>query len=242
VKWRTWSVNHGPLEVKSGEIHLWRADMDLEGINALPALEQTLSADELAKARWFRKEQDRDCYVFARAALRSILAGYLKTTPGEPVFRYGPQGKPELANAVVRFNMSHSHELVLCAVGHADDVGVDVERVRPGVEQDLAACLPPAALRVLNALPPTARRRAFFQGWTRMEAYSKAGGEGLGSGLETFELFLGEQPRLWSLHDFVPRRGYVGALATRPGKYSLAYWKWQAVEMGNSTPIAASQA
>jgi 4'-phosphopantetheinyl transferase len=231
--------------LKSGEIHLWRADLSLEGMNALPALERTLSAEELAKAGRFRSERDRNCYVLAHGALRTILARYLKTTPGEPVFRYGPKGKPELANGasgVVRFNMSHSHDLVLCAISRAGHVGVDVERVRPGVEKDLAACLSPTALRVLEALPPAARRRAFFQGWTRMEAYSKAGGEGLESGLETFEVFLGEQPWRWCLHDFSPRRGYVGALATRRGKCSLGYWKWQADEMGDSTQIGASRA
>jgi 4'-phosphopantetheinyl transferase len=205
---------------------LWRAELDLEGMKALPALEQSLSADELEKARWFRSERDRNRYVLAHGALRSILARYLKTTPGEPVFRYGPKGKPELANGVVRFNMSHSHDLVVYAISCAGHVGVDVERVRPGVEKDLAACLPSTARRGLEAFPPAARRRAFFREWTRMEAYSKARGEGLESGLETFDLFLRERPRHWCLHDFSPRRGYVGALATRRGKWSLRYWKW----------------
>ena len=231
MKGRTWSVPHGPLDLKSGEIHLWRVDLNQEGRNALSGLEGTLSADELAKAGGFRSERDRNRYVLAHGALRTILARYLKTTPGEPVFRYGPKGKPELANRAnrgVRFNLSHSHDLVLCAISRAGHVGVDVERVRPGVEKDVAACLSPAALGVLEALPPAERRRAFYQGWTRMEAYSKARGEGLESGLETFEVFLGEQPRRRCLHDLFPGTGYVGALATRRGNCSLGYWKWQA--------------
>jgi 4'-phosphopantetheinyl transferase len=237
-----WSVPHGPLELKRGEIHLWRAALNREGMKALPALARTLSADELAKAGRFRSERDRNRYIHAHGCLRAILARYLKTTPGEPVFRYGPKGKPELGKGVVRFNMSHSHDLVLCAISRAGHVGVDVERVRPGVEKDLAACLSPTALRALEAIPPAARRRAFFQGWTRMEAYSKARGEGLESGLETFEVFLGEQPRRRRLHDFSPRTGFVGALATRWGKCSLGYWKWRAHEVGDATQIDASQA
>jgi 4'-phosphopantetheinyl transferase len=231
--------------LKSGDIHLWRADLSVEGTSALPALERTLSAEELAKAGRFGSERDRNRYIFAHGALRTILATYLKTTPGTPVFRYGPNGKPELANGahdVVRFNMSHSDDLVLCAISHAGHVGVDVERVRPGVEKDLAALLPPTARQVLEAVPPAARQRAFFQGWTRMEAYSKARGEGLDWGLETFEVFLREHPRRWCLHDFSPGRGYVGALATRRGKCRIGYWKWQADGMGHSTQTNAGQA
>jgi 4'-phosphopantetheinyl transferase len=225
-------VPHGAPELKSGEIHLWRADLNPEGMNALRALVETLSADELARASRFRLERDRNRYVLARGTLRSILARYLKTTPGEPVFRYGPNGKPELANGVVRFNLSHSDDLVLYAISRAGHVGVDVERVRAGVEKDLATCLSPTALRLLEALPPAARRRALFQGWTRMEAYAKARGEGVESGLQTLEAFLREQPRRWRLHDFSPRRGYVGTLAARRGKCRLGYWKWQADQMG----------
>jgi 4'-phosphopantetheinyl transferase len=227
-----WRVPHGPPELKSGEIHLWRAELNPEAMKALPGLGQTLSPDELARAGRFHLERDRNRYVLARGALRAILARYLKTTPGEPVFRYGPNGKPELTSGVVRFNLSHADDVVLYAISRAGHVGVDVERVRPGVEKDLAARLSPTARRLLEALPPAARRRAFFQGWTRMEAYAKARGEGAESGLETFEVFLRDQPRHWQLHDFSPRRGYVGALATRRGKCRLEYWKWQGDEMG----------
>jgi 4'-phosphopantetheinyl transferase len=227
----TWSVPRRPPELKSGEIHLWRAELNSEAMNALPSLVQTLSADELARAGRFHLERDRNRYVLARGALRSILARYLKTTPGEPAFLYGPSGKPELANGVVCFNLSHADDLVLYAISRAGHVGVDIERVRPGVEKDLAARLSPTARRLLEALAPAARRRAFFQGWTRMEAYAKARGEGVESGLETFETFLGDQPPHWQLHDFSPRRGYVGALATRRGKCRLEYWKWQGDQM-----------
>jgi 4'-phosphopantetheinyl transferase len=231
---------HGLLNLNRDEIHLWRADLDREGMKALPALEWSLSRDELEKARGFRSERDRNRYVVAHGALRTILARYLTTTPGEPVFRYGPKGKPELAHGVVHFSMSHSHDLFLCAFS-TSGVGVDVERVRPGVEQDLAEYLSPTARQSLDALTRAAQRRALFQGWTRMEAYSKARGEGLESGLEIFELFLREHPRGWCLHDFSPRRGYVGTLATRRRKRSLRYWEWQAGDMADMTQTGASQ-
>jgi 4'-phosphopantetheinyl transferase len=147
----------------------------------------------------------------------------------------------------VRFNMSHSHDLVLCAISRGTDVGVDVERLRPGVEEDVGRCFSSRTLRFLEALPQPARRRAFFQAWTRMEAYSKARGEGLTLDLEAVERFVGlrkpvllpslgdaEREWRWWLRDFAPRKGYVAALAAQRGSCRLRYWKWQGHEPGSS--------
>jgi 4'-phosphopantetheinyl transferase len=238
----TWNSPHGPVELKCGEIHLWQADVD-RNLKALEPLEETLGPQELARAGQFRVELDRNRYIVAHGVLRTILARYLEMAPGELVFRYGPQGKPELATGNVRFNMSHSHDLVLCAISRTCDVGVDVERVRPGVEEDVVRCFSPGAVRSLEGLPPSARRRAFYQSWTRMEAYAKGCGEGLKSNLANFDGFLNlsdpgllptfegaEQVSRWWFHDFRPRRGYVGALAAGQGKCRFKYWKWQAHE------------
>jgi 4'-phosphopantetheinyl transferase len=236
----TWNARSGPLGLRKREIHLWRADLD-RSIKAVPALKQTLGPEELAKAGQFRLELDRKRYIIAHGAFRNILARYLKTTPREPVFRYGPAGKPELASGVVSFNMSHADDLFLCAISLAPDVGVDVERVRPGVDQAVAGWLSsPRAQCFLEALPQPARRRAFFHGWTRLEAYIKARGEGPIWNQETFEACLdlrgpvlpsprghdGPHERWW-FHEFTPRKGYVATLAAPIPKPKLTYWDLQ---------------
>jgi 4'-phosphopantetheinyl transferase len=229
------------LELRSGEIHLWRADLD-RNLDALPALAHTLRPDELASAGQFRLERDRNRYLFAHGVLRAILARYLNAAPHELVFRCGPQGKPELAEGAVRFNLSHSYDLVLCAVSCAGHVGVDVEQVRPGVEQDLVRYLPARGRHRLEALPRSVWRRTLFRGWTRMEAYTKARGARLESALAAFDVFCGpcdpahlrclgdaEKRRRWWVHDLSPRRGYVGAVVARRRKCcSLTFWKWEA--------------
>ena len=244
-----WIGPHGPLELKNDEIHLWRADLDPYDMSALPAFTQTLAPEERKKAGALRSVLDRNRYILARAALRNILARYLQTTPDELVFRYGPRGKPELAGGAVRFSVSHSHRFSVYAISRASDVGVDVERVRPGIEEDVAGSFfSIRALRYLKALPQPARGRAFFQGWVRMEACSKACGEGLTSSLETLDLFLApraplllstpdnaEESSAWWLQDFFPRRGYVAALAARGWKRKLKYWTWQADRVGGKT-------
>jgi 4'-phosphopantetheinyl transferase len=237
-----WNHPDGPPELRPGDIHLWRADLD-GNVRALPALERTLDSQELARASGFHRELERRRYVFAHGALRTILARYLAMPPKDLVFRAGRWGKPELAGGEMRFSLSRSHDLVLCAVSAVRHVGVDVEQVRPGVEDDLAAYLPDGARRRLDGLPGLARRRILLRAWTRLEAWVKSRGTGLEVGLARFDTFvrlgrarLGSRGRTarrhdgW-VHDVVPRPGYVGAVATRRRKSHLRCWMWDTEEM-----------
>jgi 4'-phosphopantetheinyl transferase len=235
----TWIRADDFIELLDNEIHLWRADLD-QSASALQVLQQILAPDELAKARQFCFELDRARYILARGILRTILSCYLKTTAREPVFRYGPLGKPELSDGSLHFNISHSHDIALCAISRAPGLGIDVERLRSGVEHDLARCSSSSTRRFLNALPQPARQRAVIGGWTRMEAYTKALGQGLMRDDAGWELFLQlgspavfptfdgvrEQKRRCWLYDLSPRRGYIGALAAPLGRYRLRYWRW----------------
>lgn len=247
----TWSIPHGLLELPVGEIHLWLADLE-PNRHALPLLEPRLAPEERAQAARFRFPLDRDRYILAHASLRAILGRYLTVPPEQLVFRYGHQGKPELASGGIHFSLSHSHDLVVCAIAASGPLGVDIELVRPGVAEALAGSLSPASRHMLDALPRPSRREAFFQGWTRMEAHAKAVGEGLGNGLESFHLFLDpsnsvllppprstDGPQRWWFHDFSPREGYCGALAAQQREGSLRYWQWQADEEPDSMYIDA---
>lgn len=231
-----WTGPPGSAKSKHAEIHLWRVDLD-RNAHSLLALESSLAPEERAKASAFRLERDRNRYIMARGALRTILAWYLKAAPGELVFRCGVRGRPELADDGLRFNTSRSHDLALYAVSRTCEVGVDVERIRSGIEEDVVRCFcSRRALRYMEALPQPVRRRAFFQGWTRMEAYQKARGEGLKPGLENFERFLhpsnpallpAPEAQSWCIYDFFPRSGYIAAVAAGAAKCKLYYWKWQ---------------
>jgi len=79
---------------------------------------------------------------------------------------------------------------------------------------------------------------AFFNAWTRKEAYLKATGEGLvGLGKVEVSLIPGEpaavlriegsaQPaRRWSMHHLLPARGYMAALAVEGHDWHLSCFK-----------------
>ena len=215
-------------------VHLWRIDVRAHASTA-PTLAQSLAPHELERAARFRRRIDGLRYVIAHVALRDILARY--SDPGDVVLSSAPGGRPELAGSSLRFNMSRSRDLVVVAISATHVTGVDVELVRRGVAHEVTRCFSPKASALLELLPEHERTRAFFQAWTRMEAYAKARGDGLTRHIDALDVFLPANgavrtvPRedgesdWWLLHDFTPRRRYVGTLVASHAS-RLEFWKW----------------
>ena len=190
--------------------------------SAQAGLEKLLSPAELARANRFHFTKDRQAYIAAHGALRTILASYLDCGPAEIDFASGTNGKPAVAG--IQFNLSHSADLGVVAVTPDRELGVDVELVDPQrANMDVARrFFSPSEVAVLQALPTDLQPAAFFNCWTRKEAYLKAIGLGLSVPLDSFDVSLGpgEPVRLlrgadarWSLHSFTPAPSYLGALA-----------------------------
>jgi 4'-phosphopantetheinyl transferase len=148
-------------------------------------------------------------------------------------FTYGPKGKPALSGTgcPVSFNVSNSGEIAVYAFTRDCEIGVDVEYRRRVVDIEQIAQRFFAANEVdaLLALPEDSRHDAFFNCWTRKEAYIKAVGDGLSVPLDSFEVTLrpGDPARMialnrseaeaarWTMHAFTPDPEYAGAIAYR---------------------------
>jgi 4'-phosphopantetheinyl transferase len=100
-------------------------------------------------------------------------------------FRTGEHGKPEIDQPAearaLRFSLSHTKGLVVCAAAWHREVGVDAERIRrdDGMFGVVDRCFDPAEAAALRALPQAQRYLRFLQHWTLKEAYAKARGLGL---------------------------------------------------------------
>jgi 4'-phosphopantetheinyl transferase len=228
------------------EVHVWRVWLDRPAAS-VDSLAATLAADERERADRFLHADLRRRFVVGRGALRSILSRYLGRPPAAIRFEYGRQGKPALADdrglSPLGFNLSHSHELALCAVALGREVGVDVERERTvaNLSQIAERFFSRSERLALHALPPTDQTRAFFTCWTRKEAYIKARGEGLRIPLDAFDVtLLPDEPahllatrhdpgdvHRWSLRELEPGPGYVGALAVEGESWQIRCWEWQ---------------
>jgi len=160
-----------------------------------------LSDEERARAGRFHFERDRNSYVLAHALARTLLAQLTGREPQALRFALGEHGRPELdwpaSSPRVRFNISHTHGLVACALALEHDVGVDVEHVERRLEIGRVApsVFSPEERRALDALDGDALRTRFFQLWTLKEAYIKARGMGLALPLREITFHLDERRR-----------------------------------------------
>jgi 4'-phosphopantetheinyl transferase len=220
------------LPVHPGHVEVWMTPLDPPPVR-LARLERWLDADERARAARFVFPRDGRRFRVARGTLREILGAYLGTAPDAVRFGYAAAGKPALAapftDAGVAFNVSHSGEVALVAIGARRRIGVDVEQIRP--LEDLVALaernFSVAERRTLLALPSAAREPAFFACWTRKEAFIKALGDGLSYPLDAFTVSFtaGEPARFvdirgepataaqWTLAALDAGPGYAAAVA-----------------------------
>jgi len=215
-----------------GEVRVWIASLDL-GAEAVNRLGRLLSDDERERAARFCYHRDAMRFVASRAVLRTILGECLGVELCMVDFTYGPRGKPELAapfdRSGVRFNVSHSASLGLCAVTGRRRVGVDSERLRPLPDLDAVGerVFSPRERQALRRLPCTERRQGFFNCWTRKETYVKAIGDGFSHPLDRFTVSLAPgtpvrleradgdsaAPGRWTLEAFAPDPEYAAAIA-----------------------------
>lgn len=163
-----------------------------------------LSSEERKRYKRFVNRQQANQYLLARALLRSQLS---KRVPGvlphEWVFVIDDSGKPRLADEFsylnIHFNLSHSEDLVVLALGDGLGVrlnlGVDVECIhRPVFSIALAKRYFAEAEWVdLMRLTEQLRIKRIAQLWTLKESYLKASGLGLRMPLAKLEFcFEGE--------------------------------------------------
>lgn len=234
------------LELDPGEIHVWAVRLD-PSPERVGHLRRLLQPDEHQRADRFRFEQHRRQYVVGRGALRTLLGAYLGVRPEEIRFHYGPRGKPFLAppldSGELFFNLSNSNELALVGFIRGVEIGVDVEHLRPmpDCEQIAERFFSESEREALRGIPKPSKEEAFFNCWTRKEAYLKAVGEGLAAPLDSFAVTLapGEPPRMlalqgvagraarWFLHHLRPAEDYLGAVAVEGGTWDVKTWSFE---------------
>ena len=212
------------LELNADEVHVWFADLDQPSADNLRPL---LAEDEVARAERFHFEKDRKHYINARGLLRQLLAVYLGVAAAEVQIEYAEKGKPFVSGTGINFNLAHSQGKAIYAFARGRDLGVDLEFMREDVGEEIAErFFSPNEFAALKELPPELTKEAFFNCWTRKEAYIKARGEGLSMPLDVFEVSLapGEPAAFlrnqldpaelsrWSMQSVSVPDGYVAAL------------------------------
>lgn len=224
----------------------------------LVAWRGVLDAQERARADRFHFAADGALFIDAHALTRAMLSALGAGAPPERLAFARPQGdvrggdvqdgdgrdggtgsargKPRLVRGAgmpdLRFSLSHTRGMVVCAVAAGMEVGVDVEYQGRQVDPGLAAHFFGAAdLAWLDTRPETDRQADFLALWTLKEAYLKGVGAGLHAPLDAFHLNPGDL-RL----DLDPAR--LDALPTRYRDLMRSRWGFARFHAGPAYPAA----
>jgi 4'-phosphopantetheinyl transferase len=239
-----WQIPTDWPVLDADHVHLWRVDLN-QTDDLVARYSRVLAPDEEYRAGRFRFERHKRRFVVGRAILRQVLGRYLNLSPAHVAFGYGPKGKPFVDHStdhLIRFNLSHTEELMVLAVSLNREMGVDVEFMRPISDIDQLAdhCFSEKELRTFKQLKSQHRRAAFFRCWTRKEAYVKAIGDGFSAPLKGFDVsFLPEaEARLlrvvadseeadkWSMCSFEPALDVQGALVAAGNDWNAHFYRW----------------
>lgn len=240
-----WSTAPEQPHLRDDEVHVWRAYLDQKP-STLRELWPNLAIDERQRADKFHFRKDQAHYVIARGVLRDILSRYLGCPPDLIRFSYNQYGKPELSDItrsnLLSFNVTHSHGIALFAVAKSRLVGIDIEFMREEfATADIAErFFSPKEVSILRTIAREKKKLAFFNCWTRKEAYIKAHGEGLAHPLSSFTVSLvPEEPAAllhidndpqetlrWSLFELSPAQSYAATLAVEGYISRIRCWQW----------------
>lgn len=176
---------------ESGSIHLWLAHIPSFDLGKIFDL---LSEEEINKGEKFYFAKDRKTYLVGRGLLRFLLGRYANISARNIRFDYNPFGKPQVAfspSEEILFNISHSGEFCLTAISRSNQIGVDIELIKP-VEYELLAknIFSVAEQAEFDLIPDVLKSKSFFCGWTRKESFIKGIGEGLSFPLKKFSVAL----------------------------------------------------
>lgn len=227
-------------------MHVWRAALEQDEAT-ISELRELLSPEERQRAQRYCFKKGQQQFVVARGILRQLLSRYTKLPPAALKLTSNRYGRPSLAKdsnpLELDFNLSHSGDLALYAFSRRRAVGIDIEKLNRkvathAIAKDFFAADEVTALKAVSEDMHTV---AFFNCWTRKEAYIKALGEGLAHPLQNFAVSLAPHQEAallsirgdkaaaarWKIYALEPGAGYIAAVIAENPPFSLR--KWEAV-------------
>ena len=229
------------VAIKDNQVHVWQVNLKTIPADATK-FTGTLSPDELERAGKLKFQRDREHFILSHSQLRLILSKYCHCLPGELSFRYNSCKKPLISNTEfgeLKFNMSHSDDLMLVGLCKCNEIGIDVEKVREVDELENIANENFSDQEIKYLMDSSDKTNTFFKIWTRKEAFIKAIGKGIHFPLKSFcvefkspgsleHLVILNHPSWpdqWRTSDLKVSDGYVASLAINSDKFKISYFQ-----------------
>ena len=227
--------------INNSEVHVWQAT--LKNPSVLPGdISDFLSPFELERANKLKFPHDQEQFIVRHYLLRIILSKYCECHPKEIRFRYNSYKKPYIDLPEfneINFNMSSSADLIIIGLCRKTDIGIDIEKVQEieNIEQIAQENFSHQELTYFNC--DSDRTAAFYNIWTRKEAFIKAIGKGFYFPLKSFyceisssggfeNITIPEHPvesKLWKTKALKAADGYVASLAIKSTGFSILYFQ-----------------
>lgn len=144
-----------------------------------------LSPSEEARFRRFRPQSKKNEFIASRLLLRFLLRRYTACNTAQTEAIADEMGRPFwYENGIplaLFFSLSHTKNLICCALSRCRETGCDIESLeRRKYQGDLTErVMSEEELRVYHQLPVDKQSDFFYRSWTLKEAYVKAVGQGM---------------------------------------------------------------
>lgn len=145
-----------------------------------------LPADFQNKILGYRRWQDAQLSLLGRIILSQGLKKMNKNISINDL-RYTIYNKPYFENNTVKFSISHSGNMVVCAISGTCDIGVDLEIINNTVKiEDYKSQM--TATEWQQVMLSDNNQVSFYDYWTQKEAVIKAQGKGHSIPMQSFEI------------------------------------------------------
>ncbi len=214
------SFSLNDCHLKPNRIDIWYYSL----LSGNQDAQNTLSSEEQERANRFYFDHHQRRFTNAHHLLRLILSNYVNTPADQLEFIKNAYGKPSLVNHPhLQFNLSHSGDFALLAVGQTYPLGIDLEHfsARPyqGIGQSLFS---KRENELLDQVPTSLLPLSFFNIWVQKEALIKACGLGLSYPTKQFDVsLLSSNSQIiedtlhqctWQMLSFMPKVGCCAAI------------------------------
>lgn len=139
-----------------------------------------LPAVRREKTLRYLHDADKRLSLYAVLLLSYILKSHFDIDYTKQNILWNASEKPRLLSYPdIDFNFSHTHNAILCGVSSGGQIGVDIEGIKAAPFDIMTSVFHPEETNYIEHFTKYEKDRAFFEMWTRKEAYTKAKGIGL---------------------------------------------------------------
>lgn len=137
----------------------------------------------------YRRWQDAQSSLLGRMLLDNGLSKLNKELDIKNL-HYTSYNKPYFEGEKVKFNISHSGDIVVCAISEIDEIGIDIEIIQDIEIENFKQQM--TNIEWQRVVSSSNIKNAFFEYWTQKEAVMKSHGNGLSIPLKSFEIHNGQ--------------------------------------------------